>query len=233
MFDSPRRCINCGKVFELRDESQCWCPSCSPMFGPKGPKKVRARERGLVINHMTRKGSLWLADTPESEPLWYVQIDLPWEAALYSKNRMLEPRFYGKRIGVGKSAASKVGRANIREAMKAAIEESGRTIFQCRTWIDILVERDTHNGDAQNVLDSVADAIQEAIGVDDKWYGVRRIDWAIAKINPRMYIGLGQTSLEDMFVCSSCGRELPVLSCVYGVTGKDSQDCRECANAIV
>ena len=56
----------------------------------------------------------------------------------------------------------------------------------------------------------MCDAIKKAIKIDDRWFCIRRLDWEIIKTNPKLYVGVGQTSNEDVRICSYCGRILPL-----------------------
>lgn len=77
------------------------------------------------------------------------------------------------------------------------------------------------------------DAVQEATGLDDRWYSVRRLDWRIVKLNPKIYVGIGQETTEDALACSYCGRVLPLES--FGRNAANplgrSRTCRECSRA--
>ena len=109
----------------------------------------------------------------------------------------------------------------LREATK------GIMVYRNKVWIDIFVQKPDHRGDAINFLDLIADAIKEAIGIDDRWFSIRRIDWQIVKEKPRIFIGIGQDE-QDLFdakICSYCGRILPE-KCF----GKSKRECRECTS---
>lgn len=100
-----------------------------------------------------------------------------------------------------------------------------------KVWIDILVQKPDHRGDAVNVIDLVCDALKDALPVDDRWFCIRRLDWEIAKENPRLFIGIGQASDQDCQICSYCGqiKELEAFnrsrSRPLGV-GRECKDCR-------
>ncbi len=81
-----------------------------------------------------------------------------------------------------------------------------------KVWIDILVQKPNHKGDAVNVVDLVCDAVKDAIErVDDRWFCIRRLDWQIVKGDPRLFVGVGQDSEEDCQVCSYCGQIKPLV----------------------
>ncbi len=64
-------------------------------------------------------------------------------------------------------------------------------------------------GDAVNVVDLVCDAVKDAIGLDDRWFSIKRLDWEIAKVNPQLIVGLAQPDQFDAQACSHCGRVRP------------------------
>ncbi len=121
-----------------------------------------------------------------------------------------------------------------REALTMELRASGNTWFQGKIWVDIFVEKPNHKGDAANVLDTVLDAVKEATGVDDRWYSIRRLDWAIGKVEPRVIVGVYQAITEDHRACSYCGRELPYSD--YGPNRHDpagiAKICKDCSRPV-
>lgn len=79
-------------------------------------------------------------------------------------------------------------------------------IVHNKVWIDIMVQKPDHRGDAVNVIDLVCDALKVAIGVDDRWFCIRRLDWEVVRTDPQLFIGIGQDSCQDCQVCSYCGQ---------------------------
>ena len=102
-----------------------------------------------------------------------------------------------------------------------------------RVWLDILVQKPDHRGDAINVLDGVCDALKEAIGLDDRWFCIRRLDWEVVKQDPQLYIGIGQERVEDCQICSYCGRLLPFTDFSKNKNTRNgvARACRECVSA--
>lgn len=115
--------------------------------------------------------------------------------------------------------------ASIRDGLR------GRKVAHNKVWIDILVQKPNHYGDAINVIDLVCDAIKDAIPVDDRWFCIRRLDWEIVKDDPQLIIGIGQATKEDAQVCSYCGQIKPLDAFTrdkgrpLGV-GRECRDCR-------
>ncbi len=99
-----------------------------------------------------------------------------------------------------------------------------------KVWLDILVQKPNHKGDAVNVVDLICDAVKEAVGVDDRWFSIRRLDWEIVKENPRLFVGIGQDSDVDSQVCSYCGQIKPFEE--FGQRKRSrlgiGRECREC-----
>jgi len=96
-----------------------------------------------------------------------------------------------------------------------------------RLWLDIFVQKPNHRGDAVNVVDLVCDAVEDATGVDDRWFSVRRLDWEVKKSDPLLYVVIGQETSEEQRICALCGRELPTT--MFGPHGKSvGRECRNC-----
>jgi len=116
--------------------------------------------------------------------------------------------------------------------LTSAARKQGRW-FQAKIWIDIRVEMPEHKGDAINFLDGICDAVKKAIEVDDRWFAVRYIDWAIVKRDPRILIGVGQEATEDMQICSYCGRtlSLDMFQKNRGAKLGVGRECKDCLSA--
>lgn len=168
----------------------------------------------------------WDASAPINL-LWMTRVAVPFSFA-YSKNAVW------RSVGAGHVVLRKESRRarsllawNLKRAM------GDRRVAHNRLWLDILVEKPTQRGDAVNVVDVVCDAVQEATGLDDRWYSVRRLDWVVTKHDPRLFVGIGQETDEDVIVCSYCGNILPLTS--FGINKRGpfgrSRTCVECSRA--
>lgn len=124
---------------------------------------------------------------------------------------------------------TKDARTALVEALKEAI--AGRRVSQNRLWIDLLVRKPDHRSDALNFIDQIADAVKEAVSLDDNWFSLRRLDWEIAKDEPVFYIGIGQESDIDLYACSYCGRLLEASAFGANKSTKSglARTCRECS----
>lgn len=126
---------------------------------------------------------------------------VPYSGA-YSKNVM-----YGVR-GKARLRWRPFIREESREKMRALILllKPREQWPQRKTYIDIHVQKPHHKGDAINVLDLICDAVKRAIGIDDRWFAIRRLDWEIVKDNPTIHVQVIQYGDEVQKVCSGCGR---------------------------
>jgi hypothetical protein len=153
----------------------------------------------MDTNRAIKRSIVWIEpDSPDL--IWLVRIAIPFTYAT-SKNHIYTLRRAGH-VALRREARAK--RAEITAKIRRALE--GKRIAHNKLWIDILVQKPDHRGDAVNVVDLVCDAIKDAVPVDDRWFCIRRLDWEIAKEEPRLYVGLGQDSDVDSQVCSYCGQ---------------------------
>jgi hypothetical protein len=183
-----------------------------------------AREAGQVINR-EKADSIWWNAQDDPPLLWWARVAVPFSYAV-SKNHIYSLR----------TAGHVVLRREARDARRVIallVKESlaGRRVAHNKVWIDILVQKPDHKGDAVNVVDVVCDALKDALPVDDRWFCIRRLDWEIVKEDPRLFIGIGQASDRDCQICSYCGqiKELAAFnrsrSRPLGV-GRECKDCR-------
>lgn len=187
-------------------------------------KTERAKEAGAIASQATASGITWY-DPAGPDLLWMVRIAVPFTYAT-SKNHIY--------------AMCKKGHVALRREsreIRRAIASNLRLALHCmpivhnKVWIDILVQKPNHKGDAVNVVDLVCDAVKDAIDrVDDRWFCIRRLDWEIVKGKPRLFVGVGQDSDEDCQVCSYCGQIKPLSAfnrSKHNHLGV-GRECREC-----
>ena len=240
-------CQECGQQVERRSATQRFCESCSTQrdlqrkriwtrqHPPtsqqanrwKGCRQRRtelAREAGLQTNRELKRTDFNVAP-PDPELIWMIRVLVPFSYAA-SKNHLYARRRSGH---VFLRRESKAKRAEIAIAVRSALD--GQKVAHNKVWIDILVQKPNHYGDAVNVIDLVCDALKDALPVDDRWFCIRRVDWEIVKEDPQLVIGIGQDSVDDAQVCSYCGQIKPLeafnrdKSCPLGV-GRECRDCR-------
>jgi len=61
-----------------------------------------------------------------------------------------------------------------------------------KIWISIFVQKPTERGDAINFVDVICDSIKKAVGIDDRWFSIKVVDWEIAEENPQIFIKIEQ-----------------------------------------
>ena len=242
-------CICCGEETAKRTKGhQKYCPACSELkdierkkrwaqangrkyeYDPEKQKvrnanqRSKAIENGIKISNENRNSITWPADIDDDLDM-IIRVAVPFEYG-FSKNAAWS---FAKKGHV----FLKENHRNLREMLAYSIKQASKNVnwYEDRVWIDIFVQKPNHKGDAINVVDGVCDAVKVAIGIDDRWFSIRKLDWEIVKENPMLYVGIGQKSDEDKRVCSLCGRILPL-----GMFTKNSRDklgrsreCQECS----
>jgi len=218
-------CQRCEKPTEKRGHYQKYCVSCSeersderkaawqkahrPTLTPEVQQyRVdlvdRRRTLGIVrsATQATRMvDSIPTDGFPEDQlPSWYVRLSIPYLGAV-SKNYIWG--FSGKGGHVYKRQQSNDYRSAISLQVKSAMR--GTKVFQNKIWLDLFVQKPTHKSDAVNVIDLLCDALKDGIGVDDRWFCIRRLDWEIVKENPQIRIGISQGPQFDAQACAYCG----------------------------
>jgi hypothetical protein len=237
-------CQMCGEITIRRGAMQKYCAICSEKrdlerkgrWAKDHPKHVdhavlearwkethALRKQAGLVNSEAR-GATWMVDGPP-ELLWIVRVAFPFDYAI-SKNHIWSTRSDGH---VFLREGHRKIRNDLVMIMKSALVH--QRVAQNKLWLDILVQKSDHKGDAINVVDGICDALKVATGLDDRWYSIRGLDWEVVKDNPMVYVGIGQTSLEDMIVCAYCGRMLSLdnfgSNASNKMTGR-SRTCREC-----
>lgn len=244
-------CAACGKEAPWRGAAQRYCADCSKQrelarkaaWGREHPDEPFVeRERSRRVNEGARIAGATLA-VDERQPLawdateppdliWEVRIAVPFRYEM-SKNKMLG---WTKKQKPHLSNEFRLIRDQIRDTFAVKMRAPGAPrVVQAKLWVDILVQKPDNRGDAVNVIDLVCDALKVGIGLDDRWYAIRRLDWQIVKREPRIYIGIGQETEEDHQACSSCGRVMPLDAFPKGSSStngvKRGRNCRECLAA--
>ncbi|NRA37896.1 MAG: RusA family crossover junction endodeoxyribonuclease [Planctomycetes bacterium] len=162
-------------------------------------KKERCIEAGRIANKQHLPDVDQFFENPTPTLLWRRRISVPFSYAA-SKNNMYVRRRNGQ---VMLRNESRQLRNDITMTIKSKLY--GQKIAHNKVWVEILVQKPDHKGDAVNVIDLVCDALKDAIPVDDRWFSLHVLDWHVVKENPRLYISIGQETEEDAQVCSYCG----------------------------
>lgn len=236
-------CKSCGVAAPRHGNTQLYCDPCSEKRDLERKRiwalertspetRERANRNSAEARVLTKEAGqdrstgqsiCWL--TSEPSLFWFVRVAVPFTYAT-SKNHVWATT---RRGHVYKRQESNKARHDIGILIKDALD--GRRVANNKLWIDILVQKPNHKGDAVNVVDLVCDAIKDVIPVDDRWYSIRRLDWEVVKKDPMLYVGIGQESDEDVQVCSACGGVLPLHAFTSNKHNKllgVSRTCREC-----
>ena len=227
-------CRICGTAFISRHPRHFYCERCSESQDLKrkrlasirtnqGRRRDERRDTGLAISKREARD---LANYYQAPVLkWQVRIFFPFSWTL-SKNAIytLVPKGHV-------ALRREVRQQRSALALKLKADLRGRKIMQNKLWLDLFIEKPSHKGDAINVLDTLCDAIKVATGVDDRWFCIRHLDWAIQKDDPQIIIGIGQEDVTDAQACSYCGRILPLERFGLNRANKAgrSRICQDCS----
>ena len=128
--------------------------------------------------------------------LWRVGVTLPldwgwsknrvWVARAGSYGRRMNPEARAKRDALALILRAELGRQGVLQVARNVL------------WLRLHCALPNHRGDALNVLDLVADAVQDATGLDDRWYAVEGLTWELRPDRPELRVWVGQASLEDV-----------------------------------
>jgi hypothetical protein len=232
-------CRGCGIPFHRRADraQQRYCgPSCSERADLKR-KNVVKRERdgrsmgkeiGSAVSVANAQSITF--SRPNPDLIWQTRIKVPFTYAA-SKNHIYSLRPNGH-ISLRKESSA--FRDLIGFELKSALRLSASRVVHNKVWIDILVQKSNHKGDAINVVDLVCDAIKRVLPVDDRWFCIRSLDWEIVRDGGFIFIAIGQESDKDVQVCSYCG-QIKTLDEFYPASGKhlgSGRECRSCLKAI-
>lgn len=225
-------CQDCGYETPRRGNTQRFCEPCSIKRDAARrkrhdakPYRQRVREntltRGVIKSLKTRSSIVRRPQPPNLS--FEKRIAIPYSNAA-SKNHVFS-NFPGGHVAKRKAAVA------YREEITRRLSDLRGEFVENKVWIDIFVQKPHNKGDAVNVVDSICDAVKEAIGVDDKWFCLRRVDWEIVKINPMIFIGVGQESNTPVQACSACGSLLSYDRFQRNRATRNgiSRNCLECA----
>lgn len=237
-------CAECGKPSVVAGFNVKYCRPCSAAKSEARVAASRAK-RGVGTRPSTwgtgqqerrksaaarslRRGSAWMAEEPP-ELAWKVMVQVPFTWA-FSKNHIYS---LNRRGHVHLRDEHVEARDNLTSTLREAMARHGVKVVTNKIWLDILVEKASHRGDAVNVIDGVCDAVKKAVDLDDRWYSIRRLDWEVVPVGGQIYVGLGQEDVPDAQVCSLCGRVLPLDSFTRNrsTTNGRSRTCRECGTS--
>lgn len=235
------QCEDCGEMTLRTGSVQQYCFGCSQkhdllrkrLWAREHPvdhnpetarlRREKSKEAGAAANRSAARGIAW--NQAEPDLLWNLRVAVPFTYAA-SKNHIYTMTRNGH---VALRRESRQIRQSITSHLKSGIHCI--RVAHNKVWIDILVQKPDHKGDAVNVVDLVCDAVKAAVGVDDRWFSIRRLDWEIVKENPRLFVGIGQDTDVDCTICSYCGQIKPFSQFnqnkrnPLGI-GRECRDCR-------
>ena len=231
-------CSKCGAVAVKRSAMQKYCEPCSTtrdlerkrLWARDHPVPGRTRDRsavsakGAAINAgETRLLTDWSAQPTLN---WLVKVKFPFDWSA-SKNHIFAVRKAGH---VALRGESRNYRTALSMMIKAALK--GRKVEPNKVWLEIFVQKPNHRGDAANFVDLICDAVKDAIGVDDRWFSIRQLEWQITKTDPHIFLTIGQEDPRAAQVCSPCGRILTLDAFHRNAAAQNGvgRICKECAS---
>lgn len=134
-----------------------------------------------------------------------LEVFLPWDTA---KKLNKNVRYARGRRNVFISGPARQAHKDVVDVIRLAAEADGRPWYQTKTWLEIAIRKPNRFHDPINLLDYLADAIQEGIGVNDVWFSVSSLDWTISA-DAGVDIRVWQEREEDERICGGCFSILP------------------------
>ncbi len=206
-----KECKRCGNEFSQKN-ARDYCPNCrhtvklekqrlrSREYTERRGRRLK-RERYQVQREAGRKVSAnEEATVIDSRHAHGIRVVLPFTRD-FSKNK----------IAVSHNRIFKPEQTRAaNEALIWKIKSLHHKFFVAKTWLDVVVYQPSHKGDAVNYLDNFCDAIQKAIGIDDRWFAVRMLNWHIDKDSPRIELKVLQDATNHHAICQLCGVEKPI-----------------------
>lgn len=231
----------CGRPFMPAGPRQVYCNACSRerhdlrvtkhsnATGNGHIKRGERSHRSVVITQRGLEISRARAVIDIERPInliWHVTFTVPFQWA-GSKNHL-----WALRKG-GHVAMRKEARAYRKLfADETRLATRGVSVVSHKLWIDLLIQKPNHRGDAANFVDLICDGIKDALAIDDRWYALRRLDWDVVKDSPVIAVGLGQESNIPSQICSSCGQCVPFDQFQKNRANKSghTRNCKSCTN---
>jgi hypothetical protein len=206
-------CQSCGQPAPKRGAMQKYCVPCSESQhrdrGRRNTAVARPKiksaliKSGIQVSAETARESLSGGELFLADDGWMCGFKVPFTIAA-SKNHVWS--MAGNGGHVFKRQQSRQFQDVVAHKVKAACR--GLTVFQNKIWIDLFVQKPHNKADAINVVDLVCDGIKVGLGIDDRWFCIRQLDWEIAKTDPQIFIKIFQRDTFDAIACSHCGRIL-------------------------
>lgn len=229
-------CGQCQRTFVTRETRKLFCDPCG-ISRRRGnvTRSIDARRVSrpaalAEIAQTTAADKTKLVDALVDRPdyLWSVFYSVPFAPEM-SKNRRWSNN--GKSVVYLSDAVRRYQDmliATTKEALR------GRRVANNKVWVSLFVQKPNHRFDAINAVDTICDAIKHAVGIDDRWFCLDRVDWEIKKLDPEIYIRISQESADDALACSHCGLIAPVADFPKRSDGPfgHSRVCRSCISIL-
>lgn len=241
-------CADCGATVLRNGATQRYCRPCSAERDVARKRAWTERRRGEPRARRPYRELKSRTVEAGAERSLESRIEMGWSVNdmvdCHKKVRVAVPFDYAAsknaiwRVGRGGHVYARQEATAARDALALKLSSASRGMTWCqgKVWIDVFAEKPNHRGDAVNVIDMVCDAVKDAIGVDDRWFSIARLDWSIVKRSPRLVVGIGQEVMEDHQICSHCGRALALAASHFTRSSSNksgfSRACRDCSSPV-
>jgi len=236
------KCEKCLKEYTRFGKTGKYCPLCRKeihrermriysykkyAFGGKEKKKLYRKTRSFAVqqkgvqqNNELKESLLW-NPSEKIDIKKYLKFSIPFTWAA-SKNH-----------SIGINRFQRVFRTKESREIQNSISEivfyssKKKEFVEGKIWLDIFIQKPNHRGDAVNFVDIICDGVKQGLGIDDRWFSIRRLDWQIVKYKPEIFIGIGQEIETAQKICSFCGKNKDQEHFL-----KDIHHCKDCLLAI-
>lgn len=140
--------------------------------------------------------------------LWRVTASVPFDWK-WSKNRMwlAIAGSYARRL----APHARARRDDLAMLLRVQLAKSTYRVANNKLRFGIHVTMPDHRGDAINCLDLVADGIECATELNDRWFELASLTWSFDPTDPHLEVWIGQESDIDVQFCGGVCAELLTL----------------------
>lgn len=211
------------------DKKMTWAKQ-NPLKHRTNGQKSREKRIKVAIakNAAASRRSLIHTDPVIFDAGWCVKFSFPYSWAA-SKNRSFRIAASGRPFKI-----KELKQYQDALALCVASAVRGQKVYKNKIWVEFFVQKPSHKSDAINIVDTVCDAIKIGLGVDDRWFSIKQLDWQITKTDPQIYISIYQRDPYDASACSWCGEILPLTAFKEAKSAKSgiSSVCAECQKTV-
>lgn len=129
-----------------------------------------------------------------------------------------------------KTIISRAEHTVARNELASAIRQHPGNWYRAHLSIYLKVVMPRFLTDAVNYVDSIADAVRDGTGIDDKWFKFT-VDWGIDRDNPRLELTVIQAATEHYAWCPLCGNMKPEVFFYYAKERRMGE-CRKCTKQL-